>query len=132
MTARLRLGAGWYSDELFSASDARLLARAIEIVDRLPGKVDGEYVRCHELARFVLRHLEVQGPFVVDGKRDCYEHSWVMLPTRNVLDVYVPGHLPQVALVAGASLSPRFRSGPMRTDIREGVLAALEVAYGGG
>lgn len=128
----IRRGAGWYSDELFVAQDIKLLERAIAIVERLPGKIGGRYVRCHELARFVLRHLDSSGPFVVDGKRDCYEHSWIMLPTKCVLDVYVPGHLPQVALVAGMAPSPRFQSGPMRNDIREDVLAALEVIYQGG
>jgi hypothetical protein len=64
-------------------------------------------VRCHELARAVARRLVDAGheARVVDGHLGAIQHSWVILADPIVrdaiLDVYVPGRLPQVQLVDG-------------------------------
>lgn len=113
--------------KVFAPRELRLLARAERLVACAPGKLHGEYVRCHELARAVGRIL---GLPVADGWYGFVEHSWLwtkqpdlvdgplgLLP--NILDVYVPGRVPQVELVhvsAGCLLSA-YRPNRPREDI---------------
>lgn len=78
--------------------------------------MDGEPVRCHELARAVGQMLKLE---YEDGRFGFVEHTWLwtspcdktvapwVLP--NVLDVYTPGSMPMVQLVHMATgLPPRY------------------------
>ena len=79
---------------------------------------DETWLRCHEVARVVLRFLE-PGWEVVDGHYGSVEHSW-LLREGVILDVYAVGRLPMVHLVGGhwSSLGA-YVLGPVRTDVRE-------------
>lgn len=78
------------------------LHEAQEIVSRLPEEVDGQPVRCHEIARVVHAMLGHRHYFeVVDGKYGPYEHTW--LASRRlacILDTYAIGRFPIVQLVS--------------------------------
>ncbi len=113
--------------EMFKETEIQLLKRAILLVERVPDQVLGELVRCHELARAAGKIL---GLSVQDGYYNFIEHSWLWLTPYdpddfyipNVLDVYVPGRIPQVQLVnTNSSALPRdYRRGQdERTDINE-------------
>lgn len=91
--------------EVFSEREVGLLRLAEDLIRPVPHELDGQLVRCHELARAVGRCLDLE---VEDGHFGFVEHSWLWTePLRskhewrlpNVLDVYVPGSLPQVQLV---------------------------------
>ena len=96
---------GYAEREVFTERELTLLNMATALVDLVPYELDGEPVRCHELARAVGVVLDLQHE---DGKFGFVEHTWLWtsplgeiapwhLP--NILDVYVPGSLPQVQLV---------------------------------
>jgi hypothetical protein len=81
--------------------DLLLYDRAIEVVD----KIDDEDMTCHVLARVVakeLKDLAKSDVVHVDGYfcRPCWRHSWVVLPTGNILDVYpIGGCMPMLVTV---------------------------------
>lgn len=127
---------GYSESDIFTQSEIELMLSATRIVALLPAEdPDGELIRCHELVRVVGRLLGLE---FADGKYGFVDHSWLwatkpelefmpdvrpwMLP--NILDVYVPGGLPQVQLFAsGSSALPScYRHGPARTDIRDSVV----------
>lgn len=133
---------GYAAHEVFSKRQLRLLRRATELVSRVPTLILRagadplyDYVRCHELARAVGHLLKLE---VVDGWYGFVEHTWLwtsppervhgqMLgPLPDVLDVYMPGHLPQVQLIHqyGSLLLP-YRPGIPRDDIREAEVETL-------
>jgi hypothetical protein len=112
---------------VFTETQLYLLAQATRMVQAMPDEVNGEEVRCHEVARAV---GHVLGLDVVDGKYGAVDHSWCVHspPTRDVLDPYTIGRVPQVQLVCGSALLPEFasyRAGEVRADIREHVVAIL-------
>lgn len=129
-----------YAETRFKALEIDLLRRAIELVDTVPSTV-GERVRCHELARAVARCL---GLHVQDGRFEAVEHSWLWCApgwthvssyrefdyAPPVLDVYVPGCLPQVQLVDwqywGLPYKRVYVPGPERNDI-DGITVKLLV-----
>jgi hypothetical protein len=85
--------------------------------------VQGHY-RCHELAHAV---GEVLGLPVQDGYYEGINHSWLWtrplpkLPAPslpNILDVYVPGELPQVQLIHYASILPAWESYQWQVSVR--------------
>lgn len=112
--------------ETVTEQDLELLRRATALVARVPGKLYGRWVRCHELARAVGRVLDLP---VVDGRYGAMEHSWLYVPPASralVLDVYVPGALPQVQLCASWLGAPvMYRAGKDRTDIRVHIVERL-------
>lgn len=105
----------YVEQEIFTAREMDLFARATKLVAAAPAKINDQWVRCHELAREVARSLNNAVPeadwptkrvVVQDGKFGIVEHSWIYVePGRsklhmpNILDVYVPGSLPQVQLL---------------------------------
>jgi len=114
---------------VFRPMDEVLLGRAQQLIEFVPTyDPKGELVRCHELARAVGRMLGLQ---VQDGLYGFVEHSWLWLSSPEadyrrfpryhlpkILDVYVPGSLPQVQLVDTASgLCHRYLPTEPRTDI---------------
>lgn len=116
--------------EIFSSQELGLLKRATEIVSCLPHELDGWEVRCHELARAVseLLGLSPYEIYVADGYYGMVDHSWIWTsapskrPRRwelpNILDVYIPGSLPQVQLVHTATALPlNYRLDAEREDI---------------
>jgi hypothetical protein len=131
---------GYAETDVFSGAELGLLQRAKTIVAWLPATICGSAVRCHELARAVqhlLLHTEV-----CDGWYGMVEHSWLWTkkperfvvddvehllgPFPNILDVYAPGRVPQVQLVANSSALPfEYRRGDPRKDVRADVIAAL-------
>lgn len=109
-----------------------LLDYANIIVEAIPNTVNGELVRCHEVARIVASILNL---WVQDGFYGYVDHSWCwtreppkefigMSNMPNILDPYCVGSLPQVRLLAGGSTSlphtgTSYRMGLPRTDINQ-------------
>ena len=100
---------GYSELEMFTFSERQLLERATALVAKVADEVmDGDLIRCHELARAVGDVLQLP---VVDGKFGSVEHSWLLTcklpdaPTSgfvrrpSILDVYSVGRLPMVQLV---------------------------------
>ena len=123
---------------VFSQHEMGLLDLATNLVLRAPYEINGNVVRCHELARVV---GEILGLEVQDGRYGFVEHSWlwtappvfkqdkdkVVLP--KILDVYVPGGLPQVQLFDISVAVPMNHTyGNPRSDIDEDVLKVLRMA----
>jgi hypothetical protein len=106
---------GYAEREVFSAREKHLFRMATMLVSRVPYALDGQPVRCHELARAVGRVLELTHE---DGRFGFVEHTWLWTEPKdhpkfaapwvlpNVLDVYVPGSMPQVQLVHMATGLP--------------------------
>lgn len=105
-------------DEVFSKQEKALYRKAVEYVKIAPDHIGGEVIRCHELARAVGRVL---GLTHEDGRFGFVEHTWLWTRPRgseefaapwvlpNILDVYVPGSMPQVQLVRmETGLPPRY------------------------
>ena len=99
---------------------------AVELVDRV-SSAWGNELRCHELARAVLRCLSHRLPdhrlIVVDGKCGPVEHSWIQFDDSLILDVYAPGRIPPVQLVD--RLIGNYKPGDTRTDINESIINQL-------
>lgn len=128
---------GYAAREVFSAREKQLLNDAQALVDIVPYELGGEPVRCHELARAVGAILKLD---VMDGHFGFVEHSWLWtdpFPAQpcgpswglpNVLDVYVPGVLPQVQLVdTSASLPHRYSPRPIKDLVIRGDIVDLLV-----
>jgi hypothetical protein len=101
--------------------------RAQVIVQGMPnGWCDqhGDLLRCHEVARFVGVRL---GLAVCDGIYEiAMQHSWCVLPSRHILDVYAVGRLPPVQLVARTSVLPlRFTEKAISVVVKEDVVGWL-------
>lgn len=115
---------GYAQAEIFTSKDVDYLERAAELVARAPAKIDGDWVRCHELARAVAEVLELPA---YDGRYGACEHSWIVTPDGAVLDVYVPARVPQVQLVDARApwALAEYRTGAPRDDVREDVIGRL-------
>jgi hypothetical protein len=91
-------------------------ADAVSLIQRVSSR-HGNEVRCHELARAAQKalfdlnehRLRVNNAALTlaDGKLWAIEHSWLYCewrdaatPRRCILDVYCPGRMPQVQLIA--------------------------------
>jgi hypothetical protein len=122
-----RIGYGFREGEL------ELYQHACVLVGRLPEDPEllrklgeEEELRCHELARAVGRLLKLEHQ---DGRFGTREHSWLWVGKKTVLDVYVPGSLPQVQLITYYNYSlPWMKAyvvGQGRSDIREKVITNL-------
>ncbi len=97
---------GYAAKRVFTLREIRLYEHATTLVAIAPDELHGETIRCHELARAIgqILHLEHE-----DGRYGFVEHTWLWVEPRNrrfcpawslphVLDVYVPGSMPQVQL----------------------------------
>ena len=123
---------GYAAEELFSLEEKRLLGLAQAMVLQAPYEIDGECVRCHELARAVALLLEIPRQ-VSDGWYGQVDHTWIWTtpreafsPLPNVLDVYTPGRHPQVILIHTSTHLPfEYRRGARRRDIRKKVISDL-------
>lgn len=115
------------------ASELRTLWRwATEFVDAIPEAL-AVGMRCHELARIV--HSVLPSPAsmfpgtieIVDGQYGPVEHSWLRTSSGWILDLYVPGRLPQVQLVDPIALleAERYRPGPQRADLDDDMIARV-------
>ena len=124
---------------MFTFSERQLLERATALVAKVADEVmDGDLIRCHELARAVGDVLQLP---VVDGKFGLVEHSWLLtcrLPDRptggfvrrpSILDVYSVGRLPMVQLVCTScwGLTPHqcYTAGEFRRDVKAEVVEHL-------
>jgi hypothetical protein len=130
---------GYAETDVFSEHELDLLVRAREVVAVLPSESFGEPVRCHELAHAVAWVLSPSFELeVADGWYGMIQHSWLWTqklervdgkalgPFPNILDVYVPGRLPQVQLVHVSTALPfEYRRGDPRDDIRKDVIEHL-------
>lgn len=89
-----------YSErEIFTREEIEFMRRATRCVScvRMP---EGVEYRCHEIARAVALALGMRsGAVVVDGVYEGCDHSWIVLPSGNVLDPYAVARLPMVQLV---------------------------------
>ncbi len=111
---------------VFSSYELRQWRCATELVQAIP---DTQEWRCHEIARAV---GHVLGMPVVDGKCGAVEHSW-LLCMGNILDVYVPGAVPQVQLLHAYVMLPwgdRYVAGSDRDDIRSDEIRSILEAWG--
>jgi hypothetical protein len=126
---------GYAEAEIFSVNETRLHVRACRMVEACPytDEATGELIRCHELARAVGRVLRLP---VQDGKFGFAEHSWLWLSPPEpelarwnlprILDVYVPGAMPQVQLVDTApGLCHRYLPDEPRTDVSARIVEEL-------
>lgn len=108
---------------IFSEEEMRWRDTAQELVEMVDDP-DGSTIRCHELARAVFDALKAYGarPLrVEDGKFGPIEHSWIVLPSWAILDVYMPGMYPMVQLVHWSDLVPQgraYKRGEPRDDIK--------------
>ncbi len=124
---------GYSLREVFSPGAVRAFRLAEELVARVASHADscGREIRCHELARAVACHFRVLGVDrrVVDGLLWSVEHTWIVLPgtiDHALLDVYVPGRLPQVQLIhRHQDVSRGYVPGLGRTDVRWSVVDDL-------
>lgn len=121
--------------EVYSEQELSLWHRATQLVSRVQF-LDGDEIRCHELARAVGRVLAL--PYS-DGRYGSIDHTWLRVgdwrhePQRaKILDVYVPGGVPQVQLIHYAAWSlphwrQLYRQGVEyeRTDIDEALVERL-------
>lgn len=136
--------------EVFRAFEQEVYRKAERAVRSL-GPEWGNELRCHELARAVHRFLDIGSMHVVDGKLGICEHSWleIVVPIaetengksefvrrrvyqratdnrwmrRVILDVYVPGRLPQVQLIDPFPLlKPVYEEGEPRDDIEQSIV----------
>lgn len=99
---------------VFTANELSLLRKAEAMLERIPYELDVP-IRCHELARAAGNVLGLE---VCDGRFGFVEHSWLWTEKMegekfcapwslpNVLDVYVPGAVPQVQLIHMATGLP--------------------------
>ncbi len=131
---------GFAEREIFTSREIRFLRQATLLVDKAPYETAGALVRCHELARAV---GQVLGLPVCDGRFGFVEHSWLWIPHEGesfdgfnpgekwqlpaILDVYVPGALPQVQLIDAQSggLPARYVYERQRTDIDDKIVQKL-------
>jgi hypothetical protein len=125
---------GYTEIECLPAWAIRAFHRATELVNSIQShlQVNGEWIRCHELARAVEPYLDTPW-MIVDGYHGSVQHSW--LERRHgshetdsvILDVYAVAQLPMVQLVSGHwSAIDVYKAGKMRTDIREYALKELD------
>lgn len=125
---------GYAMTEVFTDQEIILWRKATALIERSPDPLLGAPVRCHELARAVGRVLGLEHQ---DGRFGFVEHTWLWTTTLRdqappwvlprILDVYVPGAMPQVQLIDTVSgLPPRYYlSNVFDIQIREGVVEAL-------
>lgn len=127
---------GYAATEVFKDQEVILWRKATALIERSPDPFLGAQVRCHELARAVGRVLGLEHQ---DGRFGFVEHTWLWTRPLNddahappwvlprILDVYVPGAMPQVQLIDTASgLPPRYYlSNVFDVQIREDVVEAL-------
>lgn len=107
----------------FCAVHLRTLARARVLVDRV-ADTWGNELRCHELARAVLRALGDDTLSVIDGHCGIVEHSWLRFSDRSILDVYAPGRLPAVQII-DVVMTAAYRPGRRRRDVRRSIVDRL-------
>jgi hypothetical protein len=125
--------------EVFSPDEMKLYQRAVELVAAAPYAINGELVRCHELARAVATCLDLSDAHVCDGLYGSVDHSWLWTKpppaifarwNPSILDVYAPGVHPQVVLVDWYNHRD-YRRGEPRKDIRQGIVRELVKLLGG-
>jgi hypothetical protein len=126
--------------EIFTPREVELLRQATHLISI----TEGEY-RCHELARAVGTVLNLPHQ---DGWFDHVEHTWLWtrpLPSKprrllspekipNILDVYVPGSIPEVQLINWAAFGLPWRRvyyiNPIpRDDIQQEVVDRLVAGW---
>lgn len=126
---------GYAESIVFSAEQIADFHLASAIVAGLDEKQDdGDWVRCHELARAVSVALNAAHRddhwAVVDGQFGGAEHSWLVWSGRGriILDVYAVGEIPQVKLVDCGTLWRRSDYTPQgrRRDVRFAVFGKLK------
>ena len=116
--------------ECFSAAHLGAWTRATLLVARV-GDHWGNELRCHELSRAVAGILCREGflCLVCDGRLHAIEHIWLFLRGAEggaILDVYVPGRVPQVQLVHDHFVISRgYVAGSRRADIRTDIVRRL-------
>lgn len=124
---------GYSERDIFAKWECSLRSAAERYIEAVPYELDGEVVRCHELARAVGQMLDLE---VADGWYGMIDHSWLWTrkPKRsffadgvpNILDVYAVGRLPMVQLVSSSPHLPyEYRRGDARKDVRQIVVDDL-------
>lgn len=83
---------GYAATEIFTEQDLTLHMAASKLVSLMPE--DGR--SCHKVAALIADALDLP---LVRGGYGIIEHSWLVLPSGTLLDVYAPGRYPPVQLV---------------------------------
>lgn len=116
--------------EIFPPEEVRLWKQAVRLIEAIPDEGVPEF-RCHELARAVGHRLGLK---VQDGRYGFVEHTWLWVTPfenrwflPNILDVYVPGRLPQIQLIhTNRTVLPvNYSWTEPRGDIREDIVRDL-------
>lgn len=95
---------------------------AKRVVETLPEEIEGQPLRCHEVARVVSHFIPGR---VVDGRCGPYDHSWLILGDF-ILDPYAIGSYPLVQLADPYCLIKRhYVEGAPRDDVRHEQLHTL-------
>lgn len=128
---------GYAEAEIFKPREIELFKTATTLIEYVPDKVNGEVVRCHELARAFSKLLDI--PYE-DGRYCFIEHTWLWTrPLERafatsekwelppLLDVYMPGQMPQVQLldVMSHAMPHEYRPGLPRDDIDEEIVEGI-------
>jgi hypothetical protein len=122
--------------EIFTEEEISLFYRANDSICVLSSDDFPEEIRCHELARAAGRILDLP---CTDGWYGSVNHTWLWTrhPTHEelelwsksgwfhedrprILDVYLPGVIPSIALIDTWALLPQwkfYKPGPPREDI---------------
>lgn len=108
---------------------------AIKLVEKASNddKIDDKVIRCHELARAVANVLSGHNLQVVDGKLEGIEHTWLAFAgnigdpnSKHILDVYVPGRMPQVQLIHDHFfVAKQYKAGHYRHDVDHAIVQKL-------
>jgi hypothetical protein len=93
----------------FTGEEIEAFRAASKMVDAIPSHPRlARTLRCHEVARAVSSILGLE---VRDGLYARTQHSWLLTPAGNILDVYSVGRLPVVQLVDSRAISLQAHSG---------------------
>lgn len=117
---------------LFSPEQVLLHQKAEILIENSPDELFGpNLLRCHELAAAVGIYLDLERH---DGYLRGVQHSWLTIGPYSdmggvVLDVYMPGSLPQVQLIEtrtpGSPYYQTYKIGRPRTDIKADQVQSL-------
>jgi hypothetical protein len=122
----------WVEKEgMITADDIAMLTTVKRAIDLLPDIPLGTELSCHILARAVRNvftsNMEVESGYFYPS----FQHSWLRLPSKNILDVYPVGIVGGPILVkAGWALDPGDRLYKVE-EIRECTPAFDDPVFGG-
>jgi hypothetical protein len=122
---------GFAAASVFTRAELIDFEAATRLVARLPERDSKDrLIRCHEVVRALKGILPspLGTWFLQDGHYRTVNHTWLMNNQGHILDLYSVARFPMVQLLDADIHFHRndlFRPGPVRKDIRHGVVQAL-------